>query len=56
MAACVARLICSCARETAIRVCRRLVMVESVKWVDEVVPRVPYDVSEEFMQRELFQA
>lgn len=30
-------------------------MVESVKWVDEVVPRVPYDVSEEFMN-ELFEA
>lgn len=30
-------------------------MVESVKWVDEVIPRVPYDVSETFMN-ELFEA
>lgn len=34
---------------------RRLIMVESVKWVDEVIPRVPYDVSETFMN-ELFEA
>lgn len=29
-------------------------MVDSVKWVDEVIPRVPYDVSEAFMN-ELFE-
>lgn len=33
---------------------RRLIMVDSVKWVDEVIPRVPYDVSEAFMN-ELFE-
>ena len=27
-----------------------LIMVESVKWVDEVLKDVPYDVSESFMQ------
>ena len=30
-------------------------MVESVKWVDEVLHDVPYDVSESFMQT-LFEA
>ena len=29
---------------------RSLIMVESVKWVDEVLKDVPYDVSESFMQ------
>jgi len=32
---------------------RRLTMIESVKWVDKVVPNVPYEVSEQFM-RHLF--
>lgn len=45
-----------CQRDLIVSACgtRRLIMVESVKWVDEVIPRVPYDVSENFMN-ELFE-
>ena len=34
---------------TAASLCR-LTMVESVKWVDKVIPSVPYEVSEVFMR------
>lgn len=45
----------SCTPPHAPRPRKRLLMVESVKWVDEVLKDVPYDVSESFMQ-ELFEA
>ncbi|WZZ78671.1 hypothetical protein YC2023_099243 [Brassica napus] len=29
----------------------RMIMVKSVKWVDEVIPDAPYEITEEFMKR-----
>ena len=40
---------------TRLAATRSLIMVDSVKWVDEVLKDVPYDVSESFMQT-LFEA
>ena len=31
--------------------CVRLVMVNAVKWVDEVIPEAPYAITEEFMKK-----
>ena len=32
-------------------VCFRMIMVKSVKLVDEVIPDAPYEITEEFMKR-----
>jgi len=32
-------------------VCDRLIMVNAVKWVDEVIPEAPYAITEEFMKK-----
>jgi len=37
------RLVCFC--------CVRLMMVNAVKWVDEVIPEAPYAITEEFMKK-----